>query len=137
MSSYHVQAAIAAVHAEAERAEDTRWDRILSLYDDLLVINPSPVVRLNRAVALSRVEGPAVALAELRSLEAEPALANYYLLPSVMAELHAELGATEAAARYYLLALARPCTEPERRFLQRRLAKPGAIHDSRPGPCSG
>jgi RNA polymerase sigma-70 factor, ECF subfamily len=137
MSSYHVQAAIAAVHAEAERAEDTRWDRILSLYDDLLAINPSPVVRLNRAVALSRVEGPAIALAELRSLEAEPALANYYLLPSVMAELHAELGATEVAARYYLQALARPCTEPERRFLQRRLAKPGAIHDSRPGPCSG
>ena len=58
MSGYHVQAAIAAVHAEAERAEDTRWDRILSLYDDLLAINPSPVVRLNRAVALSRVEGP-------------------------------------------------------------------------------
>ena len=92
---------------------------------------------MNRAVALSRVDGPAVALAELRSLEAEPALANYYLLPSVMAELHAELGASELAARYYHLALARPCTEPERRFLHRRLAKlePRAIHDSRPGPA--
>ena len=59
------------------------------------------------------------------SSEADPALANYYLLPSVIAELHAQLGATELAARYYLLALARPCTEPERRFLQRRLAGSG------------
>ncbi len=126
MSGYHVQAAIAAVHAEAARVEETRWDRILSLYDDLLAINASPVVRLNRAVALSRVRGPAVALEELCALEADPALANYYLLPSVIAELHAQLGATELAERYYLQALARPCTEPERRFLQRRLAGVGA-----------
>ena len=85
MTSYHAQAAIAAVHAGAERAELTRWDRILSLYDDLVALNPSPVIRLNRAVALSRVAGPAAALAALQPLENEPALANYYLLPSVTA----------------------------------------------------
>ena len=67
MTEYHVQAAIAAVHAGAERADLTRWDRILSLYDDLLALNPSPVIRLNRAVALSRVAGPAAALAALRA----------------------------------------------------------------------
>jgi RNA polymerase sigma-70 factor (ECF subfamily) len=122
MSAYHVQAAIAAVHAEAERANETRWDRILSRYDELLAINPSPVIRLNRAVALSRVAGPAAALAELRALEDEPALADYYLLPSVVAGLHAELGANDLAAKFYREALARPCSEPERRFLQRRLA---------------
>jgi RNA polymerase sigma-70 factor (ECF subfamily) len=122
LTAYHAQAAIAAVHAGAERAELTAWDRILSLYDDLLVLNPSPVIRLNRAVALSRVAGPAAALAALRPLESEPALANYYLLPSVMARLFAELGEPGRAIDCYRQALGRPCSEPERRFLQRRLA---------------
>ena len=122
LTAYHAQAAIAAVHAGAERAELTAWDRILSLYDDLLVLNPSPVIRLNRAVALSRVAGPAAALAALRPLESEPALANYYLLPSVMARLFAELGDPGRAIECYRQALARPCSEPERRFLQRKLA---------------
>lgn len=122
LTAYHAQAAIAAVHAGAERAELTAWDRILSLYDDLLVLNPSPVIRLNRAVALSRVAGPAAALAALRPLESEPALANYYLLPSVMARLFAELGDPGRAIECYRQALDRPCSEPERRFLQRKLA---------------
>jgi RNA polymerase sigma-70 factor (ECF subfamily) len=122
MTAYHAQAAIAAVHAGAERAELTRWDRILSLYDDLMALNPSPVIRLNRAVALSRVAGPAAALAALQPLETEPALANYYLLPSVTARLFAELGDRANATACYRRALERPCSEPERRFLQRRLA---------------
>ena len=100
----------------------TAWDSILSPYDDLLVLNPSPVIRLNRAVALSRVAGPAAALAALRPLESEPALADYYLLPSVMGRLLAELGEPARAADCFRQALDRPCSEPERRFLQRKLA---------------
>ena len=99
----------------------TDWDRILSLYDDLVRLNPSPVIRLNRAVALSRVAGPAAALAELEPLADDPALANYYLLPSVTARLLAELGDHERAIVNYQKALDLPCSEPERRFLQRRL----------------
>lgn len=126
LTAYHVQAAIAAVHAGAERSEATDWDRILSLYDDLLTLNPSPVIRLNHAVALSRVAGPAAALAALRPLHNEPALANYYLLPSVTGRIHAELGERAPAIACYRHALELPCSEPERRFLQRRLAMLGS-----------
>ena len=92
MTTYHVQAAIAAVHAVAPRAEDTDWRRMLTLYDDLQRLNPSPVVALNRAVALARVEGPTAALVEVIRLEQEPALADYYLLPSVKGALLVETG---------------------------------------------
>lgn len=121
MTVYHVQAAIAAVHASAERTELTDWTRILSLYDDLMALNPSPVIRLNRAVALSRVAGGTAALAELHALEDEPALRNYYLLPSITGRMFAELGDYARAAACYRQALERPCSEPERRFLRRRL----------------
>ena len=121
-TAYHLQAAIAAVHAGTSRAEHTPWDRILSLYDDLLALNPSPVIALNRIVALSKVAGPEQALAALAPLDREPALASYYLLPSVRARLLAETGDREGAAAAYREALNRPCTEPERRFLKRRVA---------------
>ena len=121
ISPYHLQAAIAAVHAGAATPADTRWPEILSLYDQLLALQPSPIVALNRAVALSRVAGPSAALASLDGLDREPALANYYLLPSVKAGLLAALGRPRAAADAYRLALERPCTEPERRFLLKRL----------------
>ena len=121
MTGYHAQAAIAAVHAGAERAESTDWTRILSLYDELVRLNPSPVIQLNRAVALSRVAGPAAALAALEPLASDPALAQYYLLPSVTARLLAELGDHERAIVSYQKALELPCSEPEHRFLRRRL----------------
>ncbi len=121
ISVYHLQAAIAAVHAGAATPAETRWPEILGLYDQLLALQPSPIVALNRAVALSRVSGPRAALALLDSLAGEPALANYYLLPSVKARLLAELGQHRAAAESYRSALERPCSEPERRFLLRRL----------------
>jgi RNA polymerase sigma-70 factor (ECF subfamily) len=121
MTVYHVQAAIAAVHAGSARTGPAEWRRILSLYDDLMVLNPSPVIQLNRAVALSRVEGPAAGLAELAALENEPALAQYYLLHSVAGRLHAELGDRDRAIASYERALALRCTEPERRFLRTRL----------------
>jgi RNA polymerase sigma-70 factor, ECF subfamily len=114
------------VHAGAEPAEATDWDRILSLYDDLLTLNPSPIIRLNRAVAVSRVAGPAAALAALRPLHNELALAKYYLLPSVTGRIHAELGERAQATACYRQALELPCSEPERRFLWRRLAMLGS-----------
>jgi RNA polymerase sigma-70 factor (ECF subfamily) len=121
VTTYHLQAAIAAVHAGAATPDGTRWPDILRLYDRLLELNPSPVIALNRAVAIARVSGPAAALAALATVEREPALAHYYLLPSVKGRLLLELGDRDAAAACYRDALARPCSEPERRFLARRL----------------
>ena len=86
-----------------------------------LRMNPSPVIALNRAVALARVKGPGEALAAVAAIEDDPSLANYYLLPSVKGRLLSELGDRTGAAAAYRDALARPCTEPERRFLLRRL----------------
>jgi RNA polymerase sigma-70 factor (ECF subfamily) len=123
MTAYHVQAAIAAVHASASSPEETRWPEILTLYDDLLALNPSPVIALNRAVALSRVAGVQEALTVVAALEDDPALTNYYLLPSVKGRLLSDLGNRAAAAACYRAALALPCTEPERRFLLRRLSE--------------
>ena len=119
-------AAIAAVHAGAPTPEATRWDVILRLYDDLLAINPSPLVALNRAVALARVSGPAAGLHALSAIEAEAPLRNYYLLPSVKGRLLAEVGDREGAAAAFRAALAQPCSEPERRLLARRLKDIGA-----------
>jgi RNA polymerase sigma-70 factor, ECF subfamily len=123
ITPYHVQAAIAAAHASSPTPAATPWTKILSLYDDLMDLNPSPVIALNRAVALSRVAGPAAALEEVAGLEETPALRNYYLLPSIKGQLLAELGRRDAASDCYRRALDLPCSEPERRFLLRRLAE--------------
>jgi RNA polymerase sigma-70 factor (ECF subfamily) len=121
ITAYHLQAAIAAIHATATTPGGTRWTEVLGLYDDLMRMNPSPVIALNRAVALARVKGPAEALAAVAAIEDDPSLANYYLLPSVKGRLLSELGDRAGAAACYRAALARPCTEPERRFLLRQL----------------
>lgn len=126
MTAYHVQAAIAAVHAAAPTAQATRWDAILGHYDDLLAINPSPLVALNRAVALAKVAGAPAGLRALSAIEAEPTLRNYYLLPSVKGRLLAEVGDRDGAAAAFKAALAQPCSEPERRLLTRRLKDLGA-----------
>lgn len=120
-TAYHLQAAIAAVHAGTTNPADTPWDRILALYDALLAMTGSPIVALNRAVALAQVRGPLAALAAIEPLETEPALGEYYLLPSVKARLLAEIGDHPRAADSYRQALELPCSEPERRFLLRRL----------------
>lgn len=121
LTTYHVQAAIAAIHAQARDAASTPWPEILRLYDELLAISPSPVIALNRAVALARVEGAAAGLRAMAPLEHDPSLANYYLLPSVKGGLLLELGKRQEAAVCFQAALQRPCTDPERRFLARRL----------------
>jgi RNA polymerase sigma factor (sigma-70 family) len=106
--SYALQAALAACHARAARAEDTDWNAICALYDTLLALQPSPVVELNRAVAISRAEGagkgPAAALPLVQALASQPQLAQYHLLPSVMADLLSRLGRPEEAREMWLRA---------------------------------
>jgi RNA polymerase sigma-70 factor (ECF subfamily) len=120
---YAVQAAIAALHAEAARAEDTDWRQIAALYEVLARIHPSPVVSLNRAVAVGMAEGPAAGLALLEGLD--EALGEYHLLPAARADLLRRLGRWEEAAAEYRRALALAPSPPERRFLARRLDEVG------------
>jgi RNA polymerase sigma-70 factor (ECF subfamily) len=121
LSQFHVQAAIASIHAQAKDPSSTDWEAILDLYDDLMALNPSAVVALNRIVALGKVHGPECALDELTAIQDDPALRDYYLLPSTRASLLAETGEFSQAANYFEAALRRPCSEPERRFLTRRM----------------
>jgi RNA polymerase sigma-70 factor (ECF subfamily) len=127
ISAYHLQAGIAALHATSPSFADTDWPALLGLYDQLLAAAPSPVVALNRAIALSMVHGPEAGLQSLDELGADPAMRSYYLFPAVRADLLRRLGRTDEAAACYRHALACPCTEPERRFLQRRLEQLAAV----------
>jgi RNA polymerase sigma-70 factor, ECF subfamily len=120
VTEYHAQAAIAATHARAGDAESIEWPWILQFYDQLLAINPSPVVALNRAVAVARVHGAEQALAEVDRLEKRK-LRDYYLLLAVRGHLLLELGRPSEAAANFEAALKLPCSEPERRFLRRKL----------------
>jgi len=117
VSEYHVQAAIAATHARAVDPQSRDWPMILDLYDQLLALNRSPVVALNRAVAVEKVRGPAEALAAIEPLESDPKLRDYYLLLAVRGHLLLELGRRTEAAACFRAALDCPCSEPERRFL--------------------
>ncbi len=121
VSEYHAQAGIAATHARAGDAQSIEWPLILEFYDQLLAINPSPVVALNRAVAVAKVRGAEQALAEIESLAHETKLREYYLLLAVRGHLLLELGRRDEAARNFNAALERPCSEPERRFLRRKI----------------
>ncbi|MBV9506092.1 MAG: RNA polymerase sigma factor [Acidobacteriia bacterium] len=120
-SPYTLQAAIAAVHCRAPRPEDTDWLEILRLYDLLESIQPSPVVSLNRAVAVAMVHGPQPALGLLDSLVRAGDLSGYHLLYSTRAELLRRLGSTDEAAASYLKALELATNPSERRFLEGRL----------------
>ena len=121
VSPYHVEAAIAATHTRASTPSQTDWEVVLRLYDQLVVLKPTPIVALNRSVAVARVHGAVAALAELDRLGREPALRNYYLLPSVRGQLLAELNQREAAIECYRRALELSCNEPERRFLRQKI----------------
>jgi RNA polymerase sigma-70 factor (ECF subfamily) len=121
---YGVQAAIAAVHCQAQRAGDTDWRQILSLYDVLQRMQPSPVVALNRAVAVAMVRGPEEALRIMDGLTEQ--LGDYHLLHAARADMFRRLGLADEAARNYSEALALATNDSERRFLERRLKEQAA-----------
>jgi RNA polymerase sigma-70 factor (ECF subfamily) len=118
---FALQAAIAALHCQATRAADTDWPQILRLYDFLERVHPSPIVSLNRAVAVAMVEGPQPALAIVDSLAASGDLDGYHLLHAARADLLRRAGAPVEAAESYARALALVTNDSERRFLERRL----------------
>ncbi|HXM61439.1 MAG TPA: RNA polymerase sigma factor [Terriglobales bacterium] len=118
---FALQAAIAAVHCQAPRAEDTDWPQIVRLYDLLENVQPSPIVSLNRAVAVAMAEGPRAGLALIDALAASDHLANYHLLHAARADLLRRLGSLPEAAESYVQALALVTNDSERRFLERRL----------------
>ena len=121
ISVWHIQAAIAATYASAESSETIDWPAILEHYDQLLVMAPSPIVALNRAVVVMKVHGAEASLTALAPLEKDDALRRYHLLPAVRGRVLAELGRFPEAEVAFSAALECDCTKPEKRFLQRQL----------------
>jgi predicted RNA polymerase sigma factor len=118
-----VQAAIAAVHDEAERAEDTDWPQILALYELLDRISPNPIITLNRAVAVAMVHGPEAGLDLLGTLAADKRVSTHHRLDAVRAHLLEMAGDSLAARSTYLSAARRTTSLPERRYLESRAAR--------------
>jgi predicted RNA polymerase sigma factor len=125
LGPYQLQAAIAAVHAEAQQASDTDWRQILALYQVLERFTPTPVVRLNRAVATAMVHGPQAGLDLLASVESDSRTATHHRLAAVRAHMLEMAGDLEAAQRDYLLAARRTMSLPERRYLELKAARAG------------
>jgi RNA polymerase sigma-70 factor (ECF subfamily) len=119
ITPYHTQAAIAACHADSDGEPD--WEYILELYDQLMRLRPTPIVQLNRAVALAHVRGPEAGIEVLEKLAADAALRRYYLLPATLAWLWRRASRPDEAAAHYRRALDLPCNAAERRFLERQL----------------
>ena len=126
LGPYQVQAAIAACHVTAARAADTDWAQIARLYGQLARFLPTPVVELNRAVAVGMAEGPEVGLALVTALEESGKLAGYHLLSATKADMYRRLGRADEAAACYREALGLASTDAERRYLSRRLAETGS-----------
>jgi RNA polymerase sigma-70 factor (ECF subfamily) len=122
LTSYHLEAGIASCHAMAPSVADTDWSRILAYYDQLLEVDHSPVVRLNRAVAVAMVHGPEAGIRELAGLDRDPRLRRYHLLPAVRARLLERAGRAAEAARGYARAAKLARTTAERDLMERRLA---------------
>lgn len=122
VTAYHIEAAIASMHASAASYAETDWPAIVTQYDQLLALNADPVAELNRAVAVAKAEGPAAGLACLDAMRADAApLENYLLRHATRALLCWELGDRERALRAFAAALRLPCSDPERRLLERRV----------------
>ncbi|MGH2405977.1 MAG: RNA polymerase sigma factor [bacterium] len=120
-SPYLLEAAIAAAHCLAERYETTDWESIVRLYDQLMEIKPSPIVALNRAIALAEVDGPQEALRALEALPDRGPLETYHLYPAALGELHLRLGHAQEAERHFARAIALTASPAEKRFLQRKV----------------
>jgi RNA polymerase sigma-70 factor, ECF subfamily len=119
--NYALQAAIVACHARASTVADTDWERIVLLYDALLQIRPSPIVGLNRAVAVGMAQGPAAGLASLDALDPDPTLTGYHLLPSVRGDLLLKLGRFNEAREEIQRAIAMTENRREQDLLSERL----------------
>jgi RNA polymerase sigma-70 factor (ECF subfamily) len=122
LTEYHVEAAIASVHVTAHRTEETDWGRIVSLYDTLMAIRPSPVVALNRAIAIAQHEGPKRGLEEIHSIARSDRLATYPFYFAALGDLELRSGRHEAANEHFRAALAVARNPMERRFLEQRVA---------------
>jgi RNA polymerase sigma factor (sigma-70 family) len=120
---YQLQAAIAAVHDEAARVEDTDWPQVLALYELLKRVSPGPMVTLNHAIAAAMVHGPAKGLELLRALDSDPRVAGHYRLDAVRAHLLEKLGDHQAAIKHYRIAAARTTSIPERNYLITQAAR--------------
>ena len=133
LGPFALQAAIAAVHCQAARAEETDWPRIVRLYDLLERVQPSPIVSLNRAVAVAMAEGAQAGLDLIDQLAATDDLSNYHLLHAARADLSRRLGFSAESAKSYQRALALVTNDAERRFLERRLRE---VQSPTPQPAS-
>jgi RNA polymerase sigma factor (sigma-70 family) len=120
LTAYHVEAAIAATHAGAASVDETDWGVIVELYDRLMRVAASPVVALNRAIAIAQRDGPERGIAELRAIESADRLARYPFYPAAMAELELRRGDRQAAHAHFSTALALARNQTEKRFLERR-----------------
>jgi RNA polymerase sigma factor (sigma-70 family) len=120
LTAYHVEAAIAWVHASAARADDTDWPQIVALYDMLMAIRPSPVVALNRAIAIAQDEGPEAGLEAIEAIEHRERLASYPFFPAALAELELRAGRRSSAQGHFREARRLARNPAERRFLQQR-----------------
>ncbi|HEX6642176.1 MAG TPA: DUF6596 domain-containing protein, partial [Thermoanaerobaculia bacterium] len=121
LTSYHLQAQIASLHAIATSYADTEWAKILDVYDVLVTVDSSPVVLVNRAIATSMVHGPDAALAAMKQAEEHAEVSRYVWFHAARGYVHAEAGALECARADYSRALALTFSEPSRRLLQSRL----------------
>jgi predicted RNA polymerase sigma factor len=121
LSEYHIEAAIAAVHANAHRAEDTNWGQIVALYDTLMTIRLSPVVALNRAIAVAQHEGPERGLQEIRAITGRDRLASYPFYFAALGELELRCDRHDSAREHFQAALALARNPMERRFLEQRI----------------
>jgi RNA polymerase sigma-70 factor (ECF subfamily) len=122
LTEYHVEAAIASVHAMAHRTEDTDWGKIVSLYNTLMTIRPSSVVALNRAIAIAQQEGPERGLEEIRTITNSDRLAAYPFYHAALGEFELRSGRNKIAGEHFRQALALARNPMERRFLEDRVA---------------
>jgi predicted RNA polymerase sigma factor len=121
LTQYHVEAAIASIHACSRRIEDTDWKAVVSLYSTLMTIRPSPIVALNRAIAIAQSEGPERGLEEIRSIADRNRLGAYPFYSAALGELELRRGRRETAGEHFRAALALARNPMERRFLDRRV----------------
>ena len=130
LTDYHVEAAIAWAHGNARSSEDTDWVRIVALYDQLMAIRPSPIVALNRAIAVSQLDGPERGLAEIRAIAGSEKLATYPFHPAALGELELRCGRADVAREHFQHAKSLARNPSERRFFEQRMEACGAASDA-------